>query len=258
MPFMPRLLLRALRLIVIAWLIACTGMTVFQRKLLYWPQARQIDTPVMRLPTTAGDVLVSVRERPGKDALIYFGGNAEDVSPSLEEFARAFPEHSLYLPHYRGFGGSAGSPSEADLKNDALALFDVVHARHTEVSLVGRSLGSGIASYLASQRPVQRLALVTPFDSVEAVARDLYPWLPIRWLLQDKFDSQSLAARIQAPTLILVAGQDQLVSEAHSRRLATAFTATGLQYTRIATADHNDIAGHPEYYAALGAFLRKS
>lgn len=252
-----RLALRFLELFLMAWLIACVGMAVFQRKLLYWPQARQAETPLLRMATDEGEVLVSVRERPGADALIYFGGNAEDSSLSFDDFAELFPEHSLYLMHYRGYGGSAGSPSEAALKADALALFDRVQASHARVSLLGRSLGSGLAVYLATQRPVERLALVTPFDSVEAVAADLYAWLPVRWLLRDKFDSLALAPRIQMPTLMLVAGQDQLVKEAHSRRLAGAIPADRLQYVRIAGADHNSIAGEAEYYASLGAFMKR-
>jgi hypothetical protein len=64
------------------------------------------------LPREGADVLVTVRERSGATALIYLGGNAEDVSYSLPSLADAFPDHALYLVHYRGYGGSSGRPSE--------------------------------------------------------------------------------------------------------------------------------------------------
>jgi pimeloyl-ACP methyl ester carboxylesterase len=83
---------------------------------------------------------------------------------------RRFPITRCISCNYRGFGGSGGSPSEEAIAEDALALFDQVYASHPQVSLIGRSLGSGVAVRLASQRPVQNLILVTPYNSLEEIA----------------------------------------------------------------------------------------
>ena len=118
---------------------------------------------------------------PGKSgALLYFGGNAERLDASRDEFARLFPDRTVYLLSYRGYGASEGQPGEAALFGDALALYDAARARHPRrrYAVIGRSLGSGVASYLASQRPVERLALVTPFDSLAEVAQAHYPVVP--------------------------------------------------------------------------------
>ena len=116
---------------------------------------------------------------PGPRALIYFGGNAEDVSLTRAELAVLLPDTPLYLLHYRGYGGSEGSPSEAALRADARALHAHVAERHSAVTVVGRSLGTGPAVHLAATRPVQRLVLLVPFDSLLAVARGAMPRLPV-------------------------------------------------------------------------------
>jgi pimeloyl-ACP methyl ester carboxylesterase len=96
---------------------------------------------------------------------------------------RSVSDYAVYLLNYRGFGGSGGSPSEEAIAEDALALFDQVYASHPQIAVVGRSLGSGVAVRLASQRPVQQLILVTPYNSLEEIAEQQYPWLPVKWLL---------------------------------------------------------------------------
>ena len=191
----------------------CGALFVFQRSLIYFPQPRSNQTGItlMTLQTGTGTVLVSTRPKVGSDALIYFGGNAEDVSQSMPDFAGAFPNYAIYLLHYPGYGGSSGSPSESAIFADALALFDRVHAEHPNIVVVGRSLGSGVAVRVASLRPVTRLVLVTPYDSLAGVAAQHYPYLPVRWLLRDKFESWRYAAQVTAPTRIIVAEQDEVV-----------------------------------------------
>jgi pimeloyl-ACP methyl ester carboxylesterase len=125
--------------------------------------------------------------------------------------------------HYRGYGGSSGTPSEKAFFADALALFDKVHASHFEIDVVGRSLGSGVAVYLASQRPVERLVLVTPFDSLQEIAAALFPFFPVRWLLLDRFESWKYAPQVSAPTLIIAAGHDEVVPRASTELLRSRF-----------------------------------
>lgn len=250
----PRFTVRMACLLVIAWLLASALMYAVQRQLIYMPQGRGVATALLRLPGETGEQLIAVQEKTGADALIYFGGNAEDVSYTLGELAAQFPGYALYLPHYRGYGGSAGEPSEAALTADALALFDHVQQKHARVGVIGRSLGSGVAMQVAAARPVAGLALVTPFASMTSVAAYHYPWLPVSLLLKDRFDSAAVAGKVDAPSLVLLAGRDQVVPPDSSRQLIASFANPPYVHA-FADADHNDIALEPGYYPALKAFF---
>jgi pimeloyl-ACP methyl ester carboxylesterase len=252
-PALRRAALACLGLGLLAYLIACLGVYASQDGLIYHPmRATPANTAgTIVLPGADVRVLVSVRERPGARAVLYFGGNAEDVAGGLPDLADAFPAQALYLLHYRGYAGSAGKPSERTLRRDALALFDLVHARHPDIVVVGRSLGSGLAMQVAASRPARRVVLVTPYDSLANVAAGYYPWLPVHWLMRDQFDSASLAPRIRVPTLLLVAGRDQVIPAASTARLLARFRAGVATCQVIEGAGHNDISSDPRYAALL-------
>lgn len=236
---------------------ACAALYAFQRSFLYFPQPSALAGPgsVRKLAVEGAELAVSVRPRSGPKALIYFGGNAEDVSQQLPWFARAFPDHSIYLLHYRGYGGSTGAPTEALLKSDAQALFDLVHAEHPDVAVVGRSLGSGVAVHLASQRPVSRLVLVTPYDSIVELAARQFPAFPVRWLLTDKFESWRHAPSIRVPTLLLAAEFDNVIPRWSTDRLRTRFADGVASFSVVPGTDHNTISNSPQYLEALRAAL---
>jgi fermentation-respiration switch protein FrsA (DUF1100 family) len=126
----------------IAYVGLCALLFFFQRSMIYFPQPRSRvgDSTMITLSTDGAQVLVTARPRLGPNALVYFGGNAEDVSSSLPSLSLAFPDHAIYLLNYRGYGGSSGTPSEAALFADAMTLFDKVHTEHEHVVAVGRSL----------------------------------------------------------------------------------------------------------------------
>jgi pimeloyl-ACP methyl ester carboxylesterase len=230
----------------------CAFMFVAQRSLLYYPvPARAPGTPSLALPSGGETLRIWSRPAAGARALVYFGGNGEDVSTSLGDFAAVLPGHALYFASYRGYGGSTGSPSEQALFADALAVHDHVSRVHAEVTVVGRSLGSGVAVYLAQQRPVARLVLVTPFDSIENVAAGVYPFLPVRLLLRDKFDSASRVAGVRAPTLVIVAERDEVIPRARTDALVARFARGQARVELIPGATHNAL----DYESLLPAFL---
>jgi pimeloyl-ACP methyl ester carboxylesterase len=243
-------------LVVIAtalYLALCAALFVFQRALIYYPQPRAVDSPdtLLTLPVDEVQVLVSVRVHDGPKALIYFGGNAEDVSRSLPDFARAFPDHALYLLHYRGYGGSSGSPSEEAIARDAMALFDKVYAEHPQVAVVGRSLGSGVAVRLASSRPAAKLLLITPYNSLVELAERQFRWFPVKWLLKDKYESWRYAEHITVPTHLIAAEHDEVIPGASTRRLYSHFPVGVATLQVIAGTGHNTISNSPEYLEAL-------
>jgi hypothetical protein len=250
-------MLSLLAMFAAVYLAICGAVWAFQRSLIYFPQPLAISQPdtLLRLAVGDGEVLVSVRPHAGPNALIYFGGNAEDVSLNLAEFAQAFPEHALYLMHYRGYGGSAGSPSEEAIQRDALALFDRVHAAHPQTVVMGRSLGAGVAVRLASQRPASRLVLITPFDSLQNFAARQFPYLPIKWLLKDKFESSTYAARIRVPTLLVAAEHDEIIPRASTEALYRHFPPGVARLEVIPGKGHNSISESPAYLPLLRAAM---
>ena len=248
-----RVVLTMLILVAILFAGLCGVLFVFQRSLIYFPQPRsyQHGTNLITLQVGTGTVLVSTRLNAGSDALIYFGGNAEDVSRNMPGFSVAFPNYAIYLLHYPSYGGSPGSPSEQAIFADALALFDDVRAEHKNIVVVGRSLGSGVAVRLASLRPVERLVLVTPYDSLGDVAAHNYPFLPVRWLLRDKFGSWKYAPQVTAPTRIVVAEHDEVIPRTSTDRLRTRFQNGIVSYVVIAGVGHNTISDSADYFSLL-------
>jgi uncharacterized protein len=232
----------------------CVAVFWGQRSLIYYPQPKSVsDKNTLTLNADGERILIATRSRPGADAVIYFGGNAEDVSHSLPTLADAFPERSVYALHYRGYGGSTGTPSETALIADALVLFDRVHADHPHIVVIGRSLGSGVAVHIASERPVERLVLVTPYDSILNIAASQFPYLPIRWLLLDKFESWRYASKVIAPTQLIAAQNDEVIPRASTESLYRYFAQSLATLTVIRGVGHNSISESPEYIPTLRA-----
>lgn len=246
-----RTFLTLLAVAVLVYLAACAALFHFQRSLIYFPQTAARPGDNLALEVEGATLQVATRPRSGPDAVIYFGGNAEDVSATLPELASAFPTQALFLMHYRGYGGSSGAPSEQALHQDALALFDRVSAQHPQVVVVGRSLGSGVAVRLATVRPVARLVLVTPYDSLQDLAASLYPIFPVRWLLADKFESKRYAPLLQVPTTIVAAERDEVIPRASTDQLHASFAAGVARMHVLPGVGHNTISAHPLYPALL-------
>jgi len=253
-----RTVLWLLAIFLLLYLALCVGLALFQRSLIYFPPAGSaLEDPAdtLKLQVPGATLAVSVRPHDGPKALLYFGGNAEDVAQSLPAFAQEFPDHALYLMHYRGYVNSSGKPTEEALQSDAEALFDLVHRTHREIAVVGRSLGSGVAIRLASRRPVARLVLVTPYDSLAELAAAQFPYVPVSWILRDKFESWRYAPAIRVPTLILMAEQDEVIPAASTRRLAARFNP-GIAYLEVLPGvGHNSISGSPRYFESLRSGL---
>lgn len=238
---------------IVGYLCACAALFFYQRALIYFPPAdAALRAPqVTTMDVDGAAVRVSERAHPGPKAVVYFGGNAEDVSTSLPLLEAAFPERALYLLHYRGYAGSSGKPTEAALVADALLLVDRVAASHPDIVLIGRSLGSGVAVQVASQRKIAKLILVTPYDSLAALAARQYPYFPVRWILQDTYDSWRYAPAVTVPTSIIAAQYDEIIPLENTQRLKSYFRQGSVTMNVIAGATHNSIIDSPEYRRLL-------
>ena len=189
--------------------------------------------------------------------VIYFGGNAEEVSWTLAD--PHWPrEWSIVALNYRGYGNSEGKPGERELTADALAIYDAVAARGTvdraRIVAFGRSLGTALAAHVAAERPVAGAVLVSPFDSLTAIGNHHYPWLPVSLLLRHRFDALANARRSTAPMLAIVADADAIIPVARSRTLYDAW-AGPKSWQVVPRADHNTLGATADFWEGIARFL---
>ena len=246
------------------WLIAVAMLASLQRGILY--HARGVDRSLaerykvneVAVPTD-GAVLRGwfLRHRnPDAPVVIYFGGNADEVSRYLDRFA-SLTCCSALLVNYRGYGESGGEPSEAALRADGVALYDAaqrIRGAPGPTVLFGRSLGTGVAISTAVERAASALVLVSPYDSIAAVGRDAYPYVPVRLLLKDKFDCLDLAARIVVPVLAYVAGNDTVIRPVRSTNLIAALAGKVDAFT-VPGADHNTLFGPHDTWRTMERWI---
>lgn len=246
------------------YLLLVAAVWARQERLLFYPQPLSADVRapagwtlervgVARDGVRLAGVLALPPQGDGS-AVIYFGGNAEEVTANAADAERLYGRRAVLLVNYRGYGQSEGAPSEAALVEDAAALYDWLAAHpgidKARIALHGRSLGSGVAVQLAAQRPVRGLVLTTPFDSAREVAREAYPWLPVAWLMRHPFDSAARASQIQAPALVVIAAQDTLIRPARSQALAAEW-AGPVEVRTFPGVGHGDVQTAPGYMQAV-------
>lgn len=244
--------------VAILYFAACVLLYLNQRSFIYHPvsSSRQSNLASLTVESDGEKLKILTRKANSTKALIYFGGNADDVSTYLTSFTEAFPEHNLFLANYRGYGGSSGEPSEAALFADAVAVYDKVRGDYSEISVIGRSLGSGVAVYLASVRDVDRLVLVTPYDSIKNVGKKHLPIFPIGLLLKDKFDSASRVKDVSARTLIILAETDRTIPRGNSEALISQFPKEQVRVETLPETTHNSVVMSKEYLPLVHSFLR--
>ncbi len=227
-----------------------------QRNFLYFPTPN-ISTAYSTMTIDNGSVTINViiLNEGHNNAILYFGGNAESMAQSADYIAKQFSNFTVYLMDYRGYGASTGEASEKALYSDALKLYDTIKVKHKRISVGGRSLGSGIATYVASQREVSKLALITPFDSIVNVAQNRYPLYPAALLLKDKYDSIERVKDIKAQTLVIFADRDRVVPMESTRKLIDAFDKQLLTVIIIKNRGHIDISSDKRYYKSVQDFI---
>jgi fermentation-respiration switch protein FrsA (DUF1100 family) len=156
------------------------------------------------------------------------------------------------LVPYRGYEGNAGSPREAALIEDGKAVVGLAHQKHSDVAVLGISVGTGVAVGVAAGVRVSRVALITPFDRLSAVIHDHAPWLP-EWLVLDPFEGTRRARNIRVPTFVLQADRDEIVAPERTEGLLRAFPVRP-QVSHVATT-HNGVWNTPETCAWLRVAL---
>lgn len=243
-------------LIILCYFASATFLFVYQDDYLYQPTEDHSHDYSTRYFSNDGQRLSSIVLNPDKkNAILYFGGSGESMGFTANEFEDVFPDHSMYLINYRGYGGSTGNPGEQEFYSDALDVYDELSNVHADISVIGYSLGSGIATYLASKRLLSSIALVAPYDSMLSVAREHYPFYPMSILLKDRYDSISRVDDVNEQVLVVVAEEDLAVPYELSRQLIDAFPPEQIKVKVIRGADHNSLLVADDFYTALKKFM---
>ncbi len=252
-----RVIMKVFLAAAIVYLAICVYMYLNQRAFIYFPQRGALHTAEQPFEIRSGEITLRgwVLNEGCGEAVIYFGGNAERPEAGIPDFKRIFSDRTVYLINYRGYGESDGNPSEEGFYADALAIYDHISQNHSKISVVSRSLGTGVATYLAVERDVDRLVLVEPFDSMVNVARSAYPFFPVKFMLKDRYDSAGRAGSITSRTLFVIAGEDEIIPRRSTERLISEFDQDILEVVVIGEATHNDIQNYPQYYLVLEEFF---
>jgi pimeloyl-ACP methyl ester carboxylesterase len=235
----------------------------FQSQLIFpihsVPRAGPLPPGAERLSveTPDGQSLAGVHipsDHPAKERTLVlgFGGNGWNGQDVAEYLHQLFPDEEVVTFHYRGYTPSTGSPSAEALIADAPLVYDfaVKALKPARIIAVGFSIGSGIAAELAGKRRLDGLVLVTPFDSLKAVAQAMYPWLPIGPFFDHEIDAAAVIAKIDVPVALVAAERDEIVPA--ERTAALRDQVHNLVFDRtIGRAGHNDIYARSDFQAAM-------
>ena len=197
-------------------------------------------------------VHIPARSDTSRTLVLGFAGNAWNSQDAAGYLHELYPSADVIAFHYRGYRPSTGTPSAAALLADAPLVYDfaVSRVRPERTVAVGFSIGSGVAARLAGERPLDGLILVTPFDSLKAVASGHYPFLPVGALFRHDMDAGAALEHSKVPVAIVAAEHDTLIPP---RRTDALRARTGnLVFDRtIAEAGHNEIFHRPEFREAM-------
>lgn len=215
------------------YLAAVAIMYVAQRAFLYFPDPERVTPQAVGLdgvreiwiPAPDGEKVVAWygRARPGQPTLLYFHGNGGSLAVR-EQRIRSYLERGVgvFMMSYRGYSGSTGAPSEPANVADAKRAYDALIAAGVpprDIIIYGESLGTSVATQVAAEKPSAGLILDSPFTSIVERAAELYPWLPVEWLLQDRYETWRHLPSVRTPLLIVHGALDRIVPVAMGRAL---------------------------------------
>ena len=258
-----------LGLSVAAYAVVVTALFVGQRRLIYLPHP-QVEVPgawgagalsTVHCQTQDGLQLAGWYRAPpvGGSLIVLFHGNAGHPGLRADKAnALLAAGYGVLLAGYRGYGGNPGSPSEKGLLSDGRAWLDFLTRAGVSGSrlvLWGESLGGGIAVRLATERRVGAVILEASFTSLTDVVATLYPWLPVRSVLLDRYDSLALIAQLRAPLLIVHGEKDRTVPVRFGRALFDAAREPKQAYW-VEEGAHNDLSRYGLLEAAVDFLAR--
>ncbi len=255
------------------YVLVCSGLFLFQEKLIFpSPKLSEDASAAYQEIDNIEDVELKMKDGNNlrgwfihnsdnnkSNLLLYFGANAEEVSLIIPKMAK-FQNWSVALINYRGYGKSDGIPNEQLLFSDSLEIYDYFSSREdvnkSNIIVMGRSIGTGVATYLSEKRDAAATVLVSPFDSLSSVIKEKCPVLPVNLILKNKFDSLSRAPLIKSPLLIITGTEDKLIPVVHSKKLGDSWGGE-VTYKSIIGEGHNSIDDVEEYWNIIDGFLNE-
>ena len=245
-------LLRVTLLLALGYLFVCLYVFFRQRTMLYHPQAvseeqmlaMAAETGMSRWLDQSGKPVGWVT-RDGSDGspVVIFHGNAGSAlgrRPLIEKLRAAGAAGRIHVADYPGYGSAPGSPTQLSLTETAKRALDALPGRAV---VVGESLGTGVAAQVAKLRrdKIQGIILVTPFESMVSAAAHHYPWLPVRLLLLDRFDSAAALKTFPGPVAIIAADDDETTPPDGAHRLFASLSGPKM-LRDVKNSGHNDAA----------------
>jgi fermentation-respiration switch protein FrsA (DUF1100 family) len=230
MKIVRRFLIGLLVGLVVLYLAGMAVLYFFQRSFQYAPSTAVLalaDTPLsnaelVSIPTSENATITGwfAPPAPGKPVILYNKGNAENFTAEHVRFERFAADGFGFLAFdYRGFPASPGEITQEHVLADALAAFDWLAPKGFPIVIWGRSLGSGPATFVASERDADALLLETPFDSAVAVARDRYGFFPVGLLMKDQFPVDQWIVAVTEPVFVAHGTADKTIAVYHGERV---------------------------------------
>jgi uncharacterized protein len=256
------------RFILILAVLALSGCNL-QTKMLYYPE-----TYIPPQESLAADNIqfwpsgpdnyrgfVSIAPESGsKGTVVVFHGNAGTASDRAF-YAKALAPlgFRVILAEYPAYGGRKGKPSEAAFVNDGKETLRLAFEKYGKpIFLLGESLGCGVAAAVArdARVPIEGMILITPWDTLLSVAKEKFPWLPVRLFLTDKYETVADLKRFQGRIAVVGAEQDDVIPLGHALALYESLPGTKKMWT-VHGAGHNDWPDHvgPSWWKELTDFV---
>ncbi|MDP2808163.1 MAG: hypothetical protein Q8O74_08540, partial [bacterium] len=257
--------------LVICALVFLVALYLYQDKMIFYPQKISLDKIeyISKLANVEG---ITIRTKDGFDIkgwyignnsadrskiLLYFGGNAEEVSYMIPEVTE-FKNCSIVLMNYRGYGQSQGKPNENNLCGDALVIYDYFIGRpenkDSKIIIMGRSIGTGVAVFLAKNRRCNGVVLVSPYNDFKSLAQYHFPYLPVGPVIKYKFNSGERVPSIKSPLMIMLGTGDKTIPPEQSRLLAQKWGGR-VTIKEFEGADHNNLSTYREYWKFINDFI---
>lgn len=258
-----------MRRLAVACLIVFAGVAILQDRFIYFPEKAAIEElasgELRAWPAPeAFRGLVAEPAGTARATVIVFHGNAGHAG-HRSFYAAALTRRGLrvILAEYPGYGPRDGTPGEESLVADAQQTIALAHRLYgAPLLLIGESLGAGVVASAGSRErdKTAGLLLITPWDRLEHVAAYHYPWLPVKWLLRDRYDSVSHLASFGRPVLVVIAERDSIVPPRFGEALYHSLAAPR-QLMVVKAAEHNDWIGRVDetwWQEAIGFLLAPS
>jgi esterase/lipase len=261
-------------IIVLLYVGVCTLLYLNQDSLLFHPKPKTLTEVAEILKIVPEFDTLSFKMRDGNRTcgfifknttneklplILYFGGNAEEVS-HIADYKNYFPNTMMVLMNYRSFGLSEGVISEKNMFSDAVEVYDKLITNSAvdanNVIVIGRSIGTGVVTYLSSQRKTKATILITPYESMIDVAQEKYPFVPIGLLIKHPFNSKKYAPGITTPVLALISKNDEIIPKYHAYNLLDAWK--GKTSFLEVNEDHNSIMQNEEVWKRIENFVAEN